>query len=98
MSPRSGPDSATPQRSGWRSGPGRRRSFPTAALLPLLLLVPGRAPRAQEPEQAHSHHTTALPFFAAHCVKCHGPDKAKGDITLHAFAGDPAAGAQPQTK
>jgi hypothetical protein len=24
-----------------------------------------------------------LPFFKTHCVKCHGPEKSKGEITLH---------------
>ncbi|MDB4761347.1 hypothetical protein OAG03_03235, partial [Akkermansiaceae bacterium] len=32
------------------------------------------------------------PFFKANCVKCHGPDKSKGEITVHSLAGDLAAG------
>ena len=32
------------------------------------------------------------PFFAEHCVRCHGPDKVKGKITLHSLDGDLAEG------
>ena len=32
------------------------------------------------------------PFFKANCVKCHGPDKSKGEITVHSLAGNLAAG------
>ncbi|MEX0866407.1 MAG: DUF1592 domain-containing protein [Pirellulales bacterium] len=32
------------------------------------------------------------PFFKAHCIQCHGPDKSKGKITLHTLGGDLAAG------
>ncbi len=32
------------------------------------------------------------PFFKTHCIKCHGPDKSKGDLTLHTFDGDLASG------
>lgn len=32
------------------------------------------------------------PFFETYCLKCHGPDKSKGKITLHTLDGDLAAG------
>lgn len=32
------------------------------------------------------------PFFDAHCVACHGPDKSKGKVTLHNLDGDLSAG------
>ena len=32
------------------------------------------------------------PFFKAHCIKCHGPDKSKGELTLHTLDGDLALG------
>ena len=32
------------------------------------------------------------PFFKAHCIKCHGPDKSKGKLTLHTLDGDLASG------
>lgn len=28
------------------------------------------------------------PFFTAHCVKCHGPEKQKSDLALHTMRGD----------
>lgn len=63
----------------------------------VVLLALGTAIRAQEtahktPVAADAYRTAALPFLVTHCVKCHGEDKAKGDIVLHAFAGDPSAG------
>ncbi|MEN8872187.1 MAG: DUF1592 domain-containing protein [Akkermansiaceae bacterium] len=32
------------------------------------------------------------PFFETHCVKCHGPEKSKGKITIHSLDGDLSAG------
>lgn len=32
------------------------------------------------------------PFFKTHCVKCHGPAKSKGKITLHSLNGDLSLG------
>ncbi|MBT5903713.1 MAG: DUF1587 domain-containing protein, partial [Opitutaceae bacterium] len=32
------------------------------------------------------------PFFKVNCLKCHGPDKSKGEITVHSLDGDLAAG------
>ncbi|MDA7650382.1 DUF1592 domain-containing protein [Akkermansiaceae bacterium] len=32
------------------------------------------------------------PFFKEHCIKCHGPDKSKGKITVHSLDGDLAVG------
>ena len=32
------------------------------------------------------------PFFETYCIKCHGPEKSKGKITLHTLDGDLAAG------
>ncbi len=32
------------------------------------------------------------PFFKTYCVKCHGPDKSKGKVTLHGLDGDLATG------
>ena len=32
------------------------------------------------------------PFFKAHCVKCHGPEKQKGKVTLHNVDSGLAAG------
>ena len=37
------------------------------------------------------------PFFKTHCVKCHGPTKSKGDLTVHALNGDLSSGRELET-
>ncbi len=65
---------------------GRRRPPPRSTALVCLLVATGVATAtAQDPA-----HDPAR-FFEAHCVTCHGPEKSKGDVTLHdldTFAGD----------
>ena len=39
------------------------------------------------------HRSHIKPFFENYCIKCHGPDKSKGKITLHTLDGDLTAGA-----
>lgn len=34
------------------------------------------------------------PFLKQHCIRCHGPGKAEGDLTLHKLSGDLAAEAK----
>ncbi|MGK0153149.1 MAG: mono/diheme cytochrome c family protein [Neolewinella sp.] len=64
----------------------------------LCAVVGDRAIRAQElpteaaPVKIASHATLAQPFFKAHCTRCHGADKVKGDVTLHSFGGGPDTG------
>ena len=36
--------------------------------------------------------THVAPFFETHCVKCHGPTKSKGALTVHALTGDLSLG------
>lgn len=36
------------------------------------------------------------PFFDAHCIRCHGPTKNKGQIALHALDGDLSKGEEPE--
>ncbi len=36
--------------------------------------------------------TQVAPFFKDNCIKCHGPEKSKGKITLHTLDGNLAAG------
>ncbi len=48
----------------------------------------GAAISAGEP----GHRSHVKPFFEAYCIKCHGPEKSKGKITLHTLDGDFAAG------
>ena len=32
------------------------------------------------------------PFLTVHCIKCHGPDQSKGELTLHTLDGDLMSG------
>jgi len=47
---------------------------------------------AQTPQTPNDFSTTVAPFFKTHCLACHGPEKSKGDITLHTLDGDLAGG------
>lgn len=38
------------------------------------------------------YESQVRPFFKAHCIKCHGPDKSKGELTLHTLDGDLGSG------
>ena len=40
------------------------------------------------PEGRAGFESIAVPFFKSNCVKCHGPEKAKGKVTLHDLDGD----------
>ena len=40
------------------------------------------------PEERTGFNSIAAPFFKSNCVKCHGPEKAKGQVTLHDIDGD----------
>ncbi len=53
------------------------------------LVACGAAPIAPGTDGYDAH---VRPFFKAHCIKCHGPDKSKGELTLHTLDGDLASG------
>lgn len=38
------------------------------------------------------YEAVVAPFFEQHCVRCHGPEKSKGKITVHSLDGDLSAG------
>ena len=38
------------------------------------------------------YNARVAPFFKTYCVKCHGPEKSKGDITVHSLHGDLSLG------
>lgn len=38
------------------------------------------------------YESQVRPFLKAHCIKCHGPDTSKGELTLHALDGDLGSG------
>ncbi len=37
-------------------------------------------------------HASIQPFFKDNCIKCHGPEKSKGKVTLHTIDGDVLVG------
>ena len=41
---------------------------------------------------ALTYETDARPFFAEHCVRCHGADRQKGGVALHELTGGPRDG------
>lgn len=43
-------------------------------------------------EGTDGYDARVRPFFKAHCIKCHGPDKSKGELSLHTLDGDLASG------
>ena len=53
----------------------------------ILLLGWGRPLQAAPADKA-DFESVVMPFFKANCVKCHGPEKAKGKVTLHDLDGD----------
>ncbi|MDP7020275.1 MAG: DUF1592 domain-containing protein [Pirellulaceae bacterium] len=61
--------------------------FQLALLCPLVAL--GAAPIAPGTD---GYDARVWPFFKAHCIKCHGPDKSKSELTLHTLDGDLASG------
>ena len=52
----------------------------------------GTASAAEIPSGKSGFESHIKPFFRTHCVKCHGPKKSKGKITLHSLDGDLAKG------
>jgi hypothetical protein len=45
------------------------------------------------PQGGKGFDASVKPLFEQYCIKCHGPDKSKGKITLHTLDGDLASGA-----
>ena len=58
-------------------------------VLPFPLIAMEATPVASADDGYESH---VRPFFEAHCFKCHGPEKSKGELTLHTLDRDLAAG------
>lgn len=61
-----------------------------AALILSLCAVGAAADEASQPAEGYA--TVVAPFFAQHCVRCHGPEKSKGKITVHSLNGDLSLG------
>ena len=64
-----------------------RKLFASTATISLLL-VPGFAEAKTDP----SFKQDVVPFFEEHCIRCHGPEKSKGQISLHTLDGDLSSG------
>lgn len=72
--------------------------FPTryktsALLLASLWTVQSPLPAQAIPAGEPGHRSHVKVFFETYCIKCHGPEKSKGKITLHTLDGDLASGA-----
>ncbi len=52
-------------------------------------LLPGPSDRAHAED---GFREDVAPFFKAHCVRCHGPSKSKGGLSVHTLDGDLASG------
>ena len=37
---------------------------------------------------AQTYEKTVAPFFESHCIRCHGPKKSKGRLTVHTLEKD----------
>ncbi|MDA7905445.1 DUF1592 domain-containing protein [Mariniblastus sp.] len=61
-----------------------------ALLLPLVWQCQLNVSEAATVDDGYEAHVR--PFFKAHCIKCHGPDKSKGELTLHTLDGDLGSG------
>lgn len=53
------------------------------ALVCLLLMLIGPPSALADEKSQSGFDSVVTPFFKARCVKCHGPDKSKGKVTLH---------------
>jgi mono/diheme cytochrome c family protein len=59
-------------------------------LLPLFFLIPGSslAPRAAVPADGEDFDKAVRPYLDAHCVRCHGPAKQKGEFRVDTLTRD----------
>ena len=65
---------------------GRNGGLATAAALLGTALFPALA-FATEPAKKITYEDDVLPIFRDNCLKCHNPDKLKGDLDLTSFSG-----------
>ena len=64
-----------------------KKFFLGVATLPLLLTL-----GFGEARVAASFKKDVVPFFEEYCIRCHGPEKSKGQISLHTLDGDLSSG------
>ena len=59
-----------------------------SSLMACVLLLGGVVPAvSQIPAGKDGFHKNVRPFLQEHCFRCHGPDEAKGKLTLHKLTG-----------
>ena len=58
----------------------------------LALALTGISAAGDIPSGPRGFKSDVVPFFNSACVRCHGPDKNKGQLTLHTLDGDLSAG------
>lgn len=76
-----------------QSMPSLRQTGWMACLLAMALTSRLQSAAAVDIAPGLKGYTSAIkPFFAAHCIRCHGPEQSKGKITLHSIDGDLSAG------
>ena len=61
-------------------------SFVVLHLFPLCEVS---AVQKAEPDSQRTLDSVVQPFLKAHCIGCHGPDKNRGEVTLHTLRNDP---------
>ena len=68
---------------------GASRIFSLAMVLSIALCNVTVAQQVAKPSE---FDTLVVPFFKVYCIKCHGPSKTKGEISLNTLAGDLTTG------
>jgi len=63
---------------------------PISALMVICGL--GQALAMPVPRGIDGFSSRVRPFLETHCIRCHGPEKSKGEMTLHTLNGDLGAG------
>lgn len=63
---------------------------PISALMVICGL--GQALATPVPRGMDGFSSRVRPFLETHCIRCHGPEKSKGEMTLHTLNGDLGAG------
>jgi hypothetical protein len=71
--------------------PQRRSHFVYISFSALLFLA-ADTHSADVPLGLPGYKSQVMPFFKSNCIRCHGPKKSKGKITLHTIDGGLAAG------
>jgi hypothetical protein len=70
-----------------------RRTLSIAFVMLMALLLGAPIALAEDiPSGPSGFKAKVSPFFKTHCIKCHGPETSKGEITLHTLDGDLSTG------